>query len=164
MIRTTPDLGCFGDGPPPTSRELVDCDGFDQLDKERAVAFFTDKRWEDVFGYLQKKNSAEFFLEEWAVLRPISLAYYLRAYLAHLFNVQPLDEEFAFHFYGELNQVLHIYNGHLPLSATQSSALVRLSCTLLENMQSTAFGSTEFRSSLVSEIHCFLRGVSQHAG
>ena len=83
------DIRVFGNGKPPRPGTLVVWDGFDELDKEGAVAFYERKTWPDVLRYLRELKSrpeigAAFQLEEWAVLAPDSLAYYARAHLVYL--------------------------------------------------------------------------------
>ena len=56
-------------------------DGFDQLEKEDAVRFFSGKDWPDVLTYLRELKdepvfAGAYFLEEWSVLSPPALAYY----------------------------------------------------------------------------------------
>ena len=63
----------FGQGERPEEGELVLWDGFDQLEKEDAVRFFSGKDWPDVLTYLRELKdepvfSGAYFLEEWSVL------------------------------------------------------------------------------------------------
>src|SRR6185436_17278203 len=103
----------FGCGDPPRVHELVRWDGFDQLDKEDAVAFYSGKTWDDVLSHLRglrnKVASADYQLEEWSVLSREALPYYLRAHLEYLLETlaEPeCDEEFVDYLFFQLRQVV----------------------------------------------------------
>jgi hypothetical protein len=118
----------FGNGERPHENELVAWDGFDQLDKESALQFFSGKTWRDVLSHLRGLKEeplfgAAYFLEEWTVLSPSSLAYYARAYVEHLRETLASphpDEEFIFYFLGALCQVAHMGT---PFDPAQTSVL-----------------------------------------
>jgi hypothetical protein len=120
----------FGQGERPLETELVIRDGFDELDKDDAVRFFSGKTWADVLAHLRALKDAPVFRgayhhEEWSVLSPQSLAYYARAYLECLHETlaapQP-DEEFVFYFLGALHQVFYMHKGS-PFDPVQTNAL-----------------------------------------
>ena len=123
----------FGQGKQPPTTDLVIPDGFDPFEKEDAAAFYSGKTWQDVLAYLQglksnPRNGAAYFLEEWSVLNPVHLAYYLRAHLEYLLltlaSVTP-DTEFVLRLLGELQQVLRI-NKRSPFTAAQTGLLIQL--------------------------------------
>lgn len=126
-------MTAFGQGERPHEEELVVWDGFDVLDKEGAVRFFSGKSWADVLAHLRGLKDepllkAAYFHEEWSVLSPQALAYYARAYLEFLretlATVQQ-DEEFVFYFLGALYQVFYMHKGS-PFSPTQTNLLRRI--------------------------------------
>ena len=122
----------FGHEKRPPPADLVVPDGFDQFEKEDAVAFYEGKTWQDVHAHLQGlKNAvagAAYFLEEWSVLNPAYLAYYLRAHLEYLFETlasNTPDTEFILHLLGELQQVIHMHKSN-PFTSTQTALLKQL--------------------------------------
>jgi hypothetical protein len=130
----------FGEGGQPDSDGVVLWDGFDQLEKERAAQFYTGKTWSDVLEYLhglkdEAASGAAYYLEEWSVLSPKALPYYLRAYLELLLEAlsspQP-DEEFVFFFLGELYQVIYMHKGS-PFNPTQTLLLQKIAQSVAEN-------------------------------
>jgi len=137
---------CFGQGTPPSCADLVISDGFDPFEKEDALAFYGGKTWQDVFAYLQgiKGNpayGAAYFLEEWAVLNPVYLAYYLRAHLENvlenLASVAP-DTEFVLHLLDELRHISRPHKAS-PFTPAQTALLKRLAqyvrdCAAKDNM------------------------------
>jgi hypothetical protein len=142
-------MTAFGQGERPDEGELVSWDGFDVLDKEGAVRFFSEKTWADVLAHLRGlKDEPVFrgahFHEEWCVLTPLALGYYARAYLEFLRETlaaaQP-DEEFVFYFLGALYQVFHMHKGS-PFSPMQTSLLRRVVERTGE--QAAAGGSFEY--------------------
>jgi hypothetical protein len=123
----------FGQGERPGEDELVLWDGFDQPIKEDAVRFYSGKAWPDVLEHLRNLKDeplfrGAYFLEEWSVLSPSALTYYARAYLEFLWetlaSAQP-DEEFTFHFLGQLYQVFYMHKGS-PFSLPQTNLLRRI--------------------------------------
>ena len=104
----------FGHGRAPSAVHLTAADGYDVLDKQRARGFFSDKTWTDVLDHLEGLRDEEvyraaYFLEEWSVLVPAALVYYARAYLDFLLETvgrEEPDEEYVFHFLGELSRLL----------------------------------------------------------
>ncbi len=126
-------MTAFGQGERPEEGELVLWDGFDQPDKENAVRFYSGKAWPDVLAHLRKLKDepvfgGAYFLEEWSVLSPPALAYYARAHIEFLWETlagaKP-DEEFIFHFLGELYQVFYMHKGR-PFSPAQTNLLRRV--------------------------------------
>ncbi len=123
----------FGQGDRPDGSELVLWDGLDQPDKEDAVRFYARKTWPDVLAHLRGLKDeplfrGAYFLEEWAVLRPPALAYYARAHFEFLSEtlVQvPPDEEFIFHFLGQLYQVFYMHQGS-PFNPAQTNLIRRV--------------------------------------
>ncbi len=120
----------FGCGDRPRESELVVWDGFDRLEKETAVQFFSEKTWRDVLSHLQGLKDepvfgGAYFLEEWTVLSRAPLTYYGRAYLEYLretlASLQP-DEEFVFFFLASLCQVAEMGS---PFDQDQTDLLRR---------------------------------------
>ena len=123
----------FGVGRQPHSNDVVLWDGFDQLEKEGAVQFYTGKTWSDVLEHLrglkdERVFGAAYYLEEWSVLSQEALLYYLRAHLEFLLETlsspQP-DEEFVFFFFGQLYQVIYMHKGS-PFNSAQTLLLQRV--------------------------------------
>ena len=131
----------FGQGERPDERELVVWDGFDVLDKEDAVRFFSGKTWADVLAHLRELRdepvfAGRYFHEEWSVLSPPALAYYARAYLEFLRETlasAEQNEEFVFYFLGALYQVFYMHKGS-PFSPIQTNLLRRV----VEQIRETA--------------------------
>jgi hypothetical protein len=120
----------FGSGAAPSANALVKWDGFDQLEKEYAVRFYSGKTWEDVLFH--HKSGGANNLEEWSVLHEPSLSYYGRAHLEYLFetsdSVNP-DDEFVSQLFHQLYQLTYMYKGS-PFTVTQTALLVRIAKTL----------------------------------
>ncbi len=88
---------CFKSKQVPTPKQLVNYNGFDTLDKEDAVKFFSGKSWHNVLDHLRSlKNSvlfgADFRLEELSVLEQDPREYYLKAYLEFFFEILSTNE------------------------------------------------------------------------
>jgi hypothetical protein len=107
----------FGNRNP--NNQVVDWNGYDQLEKESAVEFYKGKTWQQVLKHLESLEEepifkAAYYLEEWSVLNSKALEYYLRAHLEYLFSTlekaEP-DEEFIFYFFGQLYQVVYMHKG-----------------------------------------------------
>jgi hypothetical protein len=126
-------MTAFGQGERPHEGELVVWDGFDVLDKEGAVRFFSGKSWADVLAHLRGLKDepvfgGAYFHEEWSVLNPQALAYYARAYLEFLretVGTAQENEEFVSYFLGALYQVFYRHKGS-PFSPTQTNLLRRI--------------------------------------
>lgn len=156
----------FGCGERPHESELVVWDGFDQLDKEAAVQFFSAKTWRDVLSHLRGLKDepvfgGAYFLEEWTVLSPSPLAYYARAYLEYLretlASAQP-DEEFVFDFLGNLYQVAHMGS---PFDPAQTDFLRRVVQQTAE--AAAASGSFEyFADDIKHQAEKFLTETAAH--
>lgn len=136
----------FGQGDRPHEGELVLWDGFDQLEKEDAVRFYSGKTWPDVLAHLRGlKNEpvfrAAYFLEEWSVLSVPALAYYARAHLEFLWETlgqaQP-DEEFIFHLLEQLYQVVYMHKGS-PFNPAQTDLLRRVVQRIAEKAATPGF-------------------------
>ncbi len=120
----------FGHDKRPPLTDLVLLDGFDQYEKEYAVAFYGGKTWQDVHAYLQglKNNvaaGAAYQLEEWSVLNPAYLAYYLRAHFEYLFetlNTEDPDTAFILYLLRELQQVIHAQKDN-PFTPAQTALI-----------------------------------------
>jgi hypothetical protein len=122
----------FGLGKPPVTGALVDWDGFDQLEKEAAVAFFSNKTWADVLKHLRGlKGSifgADFKLEEWEALGPTALSYYLRAYLEFLrdeLQSDETDDRFVSNWLLSIDQIAYMHKGS-PLKSNETRALAAI--------------------------------------
>ncbi len=87
MIKLQKEIkSTFGAKHTPNTSQLVTVDGFDDLEKEGAVKFFSGKSLGDVLEHLQSRKAdmiagADYQLEEWSVLKPSARYYYLQAYL-----------------------------------------------------------------------------------
>ena len=126
-------MTAFGQGERPDEGELVLWDGFEVLDKEAAVRFFSGKTWTDVLAHLRGLKDepvfkGAYFHEEWSVLSPRALAYYARAYLEFLRetlgSARP-DEEFVFYFLGALYQILYMHKAS-PFTPMQTDFVRRI--------------------------------------
>lgn len=121
----------FGNRNP--NNQVVDWNGYDQLDKESAVEFYKGKSWQKVLKHLEGLEEepvfkADYHLEGWSVLNSIALEYYLRAHLEYLFitldKAEP-DEEFIFYFFSELYQVVYIHKGS-PFTQEQTILIKKI--------------------------------------
>jgi len=122
-------MTAFGQAAQPEARDLVLWDGFDELDKKGAVAFYAGKHWLDVLAFLRRPSlmvGAHAFLEEWSVLTPPAIVYYARAYFEYLLetasSAEP-NEEFIFYLLGRL---LEVYRAGSPFDATQTDFIRRV--------------------------------------
>ena len=126
MLKETTES--FGQGERPEPNGIVIRDGFDEIEKEDSVVFYACKSWQEVLAHLREQQAAAYFLEEWSVLSPEALAYYLRGHLEYLSetltSTHP-DEEYVFQFFGALYQVIFIHKGS-PFSVHQTDLLKRL--------------------------------------
>ncbi len=101
----------------PNAAQLVDMNGFDEFEKEGALAFFGGESWKSVLEHLQMLNvnaiaSADYKLEEWSVLRSNARYYYLRAYLEFLLRTlseRNPDEQYISEFFHQLYQTVYMY-------------------------------------------------------
>ena len=121
----------FGNRNP--NNQVVDWNGYDQLEKESAVKFYKGKTWQQVLKHLKDLDEepvfkAAYYLEEWSVLNSIALEYYLRAHLEYLFSTlekaEP-DEEFIFNFFGQLYQVVYMHKGS-PFTQGQTTLIKQI--------------------------------------
>lgn len=127
----------FGLGNPPGAERVVLWDGFDQLEKERAVAFYSDKAWPDVLSHLNALRNnptagADYQLEEGSVLSREALPYYLRAHLEYLIQTvaeSECDEGFVCCLFSQLYQVIYMHKGS-PFSPVQTQLLERIAQTV----------------------------------
>ena len=123
-------MTAFGQpGAQPEERDLVCWDGFDELDKKGAVAFYAGKHWLDVLAFLRDRRllvGAHAYLEEWSVLTPPAIVYYARAYFEYLLetasSTEP-NEEFIFYFLGRL---LELFRAGSPFDAAQTDFIRRV--------------------------------------
>jgi hypothetical protein len=107
----------FGVKRSPNPTNLVKLDGYDVLEKEAAIKFFSGKSWNDVLDHLRStKNNiiagADFRLEEWSVLDPDPRYYYLRAYLEYLLETLATDnpdEQYISELFHQLYQTVYMY-------------------------------------------------------
>jgi hypothetical protein len=147
-------MTAFGQGERPHEGELVVWDGFDVLDKEGAVRFFSGKSWADVLAHLRGLKDepvfgGAYFHEEWSVLNPQALAYYARAYLEFLretVGTAQENEEFVSYFLGALYQVFYRHKGS-PFSPTQTNLLRRIVERIREKaaaLEAFDYGSSGF--------------------
>lgn len=113
----------------PCQQELVVWDGFDELDKSSAVNFFNGKSWEDVLHHLQDPAVGNFYLEEWAVLGPQAMAYYLYAYLEFLIETlssqEGPNEGYVSELFHWLYQIIYMHRG-TPLNFQQTACVVKI--------------------------------------
>lgn len=113
----------------PCKQGLVVWNGFDELDKSSAVDFFNGKSWEDVLHHLQDPTVGNFYLEEWAVLGPQAMAYYLYAYLEFLLETLSSqagpNEEYVNEFFHWLYQMTYMHKG-APLNPQQTACIVKI--------------------------------------
>jgi len=107
---------CFGQGPIPRRTELVKHDGVEPFLKEDAEKAFTGKSWSDIYNHLTAVKdqvfSADYHLEEWSILEPGPLNYYLRAYLEYLLDVLQQNEpdgQFVSFLFHELYQAVYVH-------------------------------------------------------
>lgn len=113
----------------PCKQGLVVWNGFDELDKSSAVDFFSGKSWEDVLHHLQEPTVGNFYLEEWAVLGPQAMAYYLYAYLEFLIETLSSqagpNEEYVSELFHWLYQMTYMHKG-APLNSQQTACIVKV--------------------------------------
>lgn len=160
----------FGRRERPHESELVRWDGFDQLEKECAVRFYSGKTWLDVLAHLrglkdQPVFGAAYCLEEWSVLAPAALAYHARAHLEFLCETLATahpDEEFVFRFLGQLYQVVYMHKGS-PFSPAQTDLLRRVAQRIVE--KAAAPGSFEdYGCDIIRQAQEFLAEIEARDG
>jgi len=106
----------FGGNRVPTRNELIKRDGVDPFVKEDAKKAFLGQSWRDLYKHLETLKGAilgaDYRLEEWSILEPGALHYYLRAYLDYLLEMlsqnEP-DEEFVSLLFHNLYQAVYIH-------------------------------------------------------
>ena len=148
----------------PHSGKLVVWDGLDELTKPIAVDFFNGKSWEDLLHYLQNPAVGYAYLEEWAVLSPIALAYYLRAYLEFLIETlsgqQDHDEWYISDFFHWQYQMIHMHKGS-PLSPMQTAVIVKIAeHVVIEIKDSQRFA--DIGEGILININLFLKELNQY--
>lgn len=148
----------------PRNENLVIEDGFDELTKPIAVDFFNGKSWEDLLHYLQNPAVGYAYLEEWAVLSPIALAYYLRAYLEFLIETlsgqQEHDVWYISDFFHWQYQMIYMHKGS-PLSPKQTAVIVKIAeHVVIEIKDYQRFA--EIGDDILINIDLFLKELNQY--
>lgn len=157
----------FGLDDPPQSNEIVVWDGFDQLEKEDAVKFYTGKTWSDVLLHLHglKDESvfgAAYYLEEWSVLSRVALPYYLRAHLEYLVDsdLEP-DGQFISSLLEQLYQVIYMYKGS-PFSSVQTQLLQKVAHSIAEALEGQEYYGDWKNSDLKAQVVRFQDELHTH--
>jgi len=151
----------FGRGDPPSDRLLVNWDGFDQLEKEDAVAFYAGKTWIDLYRHLRSLKGAlfgaDYRLEEWAVLTPGAQKYYLLAFLEYLLEsveeANP-DDRFVSDLFFWLYEATRIHDGEM-FSHEETEVLRRIAIYTREAVNKNA-GYEEWQDDIAENINRFL--------
>jgi hypothetical protein len=152
----------------PFRNTLVVFDGFDQLEKEAADAFFRGMHWTEMVTYLREiegslSRGGAFMLEEWAVLEPEPLEYYARAYLEYF--VDTLEREvpnldFLYSFFGELYQLVYMGQYH-RLGEPQRETLAMIAHLIVDDWREV---SCEDRESVSTSAQRFLAELESRGG
>ena len=84
----------FGVGSPPSSDDLVEFDGFDELDKEHALAVFLGKTIDDISRALADDLlGTQSDVEDLFVMKPAGYQYYLAPYLIRIIHNERDESE-----------------------------------------------------------------------
>jgi hypothetical protein len=130
----------------PGRDELVDFDGFDELDKKSAVKEFLGKSQAEVYQEIKTGTFGSVsVIESWAVLKPAALTFYMAPYLKYLacdIDDDPNEDETAHDFFYYLNEFIRIY-GPIPLNRKQRDVLLDLIGALLERVQRVEQSDTD---------------------
>ncbi len=143
MIKLQKEVeSCFKTRHKAGTDQVVIFDGFDALEKEGAVKFFSRKTKKDVLEYLQSRKGdmiagGDYQLEEWSVLKQNARYYYLQAYLEFLLETQSEnepDEGYISDFFHQLYQTVYMY-GREAYSNDQKALLRKISTYTLETVK-----------------------------
>lgn len=131
----------FGSEGKPRSEELVNQDGYDELEKADALNSFGRTSWKTVYRYLLQGEPgwSNTKLEEWSCLEPGALRYFMRSYLLYLFHTlgqaQP-DDEFVSYFHFQLSEVLRL-RGRSIFDEEQRAVLARVAGEVLAKIENS---------------------------
>jgi hypothetical protein len=131
----------FGSEGKPRSEELVNHDGYDELEKADALKSFRGRSWETVYRYLLQREPgwSNTNLEEWSCLEPGALRYFLTSYLLYLFHTlgqaRP-DDEFVSYFHFQLSEVLRL-RGRNIFNEEQRALLARVASEVLAKVENS---------------------------
>ena len=123
----------------PNRDELVALDGFDDLGKADAVKHFGGKSWETIYQHLTQGEQGwtNVRLEEWSLLEPHALRYFLRPYLVYLLDTlertRP-DDAFVSYLYFQISEVLRI-RGESVFDAHQRELLTEIAGVVLATVE-----------------------------
>ena len=117
----------FGSEGKPRSEELVNQDGYDELEKADALNSFGRISWKTVYRYLLQGEPgwSNTKLEEWSCLEPGAL----RA------QAQP-DDEFVSYFHFQLSEVLRL-RGRSIFDEEQRAVLARVAGEVLAKVENS---------------------------
>jgi len=169
MIRLQKEIkACFKARYTPNAEQLVEMDGFDVLEKEGAVKFFSGKSWKDVLGHLQSRKTnivagADYQLEEWSVLKPSARYYYLRSYLEFLLETQSEnnpDEQYVSDFFHQLYQTVYMYR--LEAYGNEQKALLRKIAEYTFETIKNHKGVEDWSDDIAENINIFLSELKNH--
>lgn len=158
----------FGSKHKPNTNQLVIADGFDVLEKEGAVKFFSENSLEDVLEHLQSRKAdmltgADHQLEEWSVLKPSARYYYLQAYLEYLLETQSENDPDAGYisdFFHQLYQTVYMY-GAEAYSDEQKTLLRKITAFALETIINHK-GMEDWSDDIVDNINAFLSELEKY--
>jgi hypothetical protein len=158
----------FGAEVVPFRKTLVAFDGFDQLEKEAADAFFRGMRWSEMVTYLREIEASltrggAFMLEEWSVLETDPLAYYARAYLEYFVDALEREEpnlDFLASFFGALYQLVYMGRYHL-LGQPQRETLAMIAHLIADDWRDS---SCQDRQCVSTSAQHFLAELESRGG
>ena len=159
----------FGSTPMPTTGELVEWNGLDELDKSAAVKAFAGKPWNVLYEYLANGDtewSSSVRLEEWSCLSPRALRYYSRPYLLYLLDTlvdENPDDQFVASLFFELHQAIRVNGGDI-FDNSQKVVLKRAAQVVSETV-STGDKFAIWRKDIATNVNQFLSSLgTEHAG
>ncbi|MFK7816523.1 MAG: hypothetical protein AB8B92_09310 [Gammaproteobacteria bacterium] len=169
MIKLQKEIkSTFGTKHTPNTNQLVIEDGFDVLEKEGAVKFFSGKSLENVLEHLQSRKGdvlagADYQLEEWSVLKPSARYYYLRAYLEFLLETlseRDPDGGYIPDLFHQLYQTVYMY-GAEAYSNEQKALLRKIAALTLETIKNHK-GIEDLGEDITDNINVFLSELEKH--
>ena len=159
----------FGSIPMPTTGELVEWNGLDELDKSAAAKAFAGKPWNVLYEYLANGDTqwcSRVRLEEWSCLSPRALRYYARPYLLYLLDTlvdENPNDEFVASLFFELHEAIRINGG--DIFDNSQKVVLKQAARVVSETVSTSDKFAIWRKDIATNVNQFLSSLgTERAG